>query len=284
MNQCELINLLEKESETYRQFERLYKRCKHSLDEFYLTFQDNNGPTLSLAQLQKMTQEIQGLSQRVIELENKIETVSKRLRTCDKTQRKEKCVAYIDRKLLPSEKKLLQPGEGSCTELKRITVDNLSAKRVPDCSRSRSCRLLGGEPVQRPKVKRNRRAREAMRSREASAAVIGKKQKPKQVDSDKRKMTRGTAAADKKDSTTAVIETPERDNESVLYMQVNKFIPKVLSELEVFHQTFIQACDSKERQIDEKTARDVLQVMGDQLKVLENMECRLRDAKDKSHK
>lgn len=234
---------------TYQQLAKLYRQCKDALDEFYEVFQRKSEDSkdldtfLSLTELKEISKEIQALSNRVIELEGKIESVSRMFATRAKTEH----IAYSDRKLLPQEKMLLEGGQ---------------VKRG---------RLLGGGGSRgRSKSKKKTNA---LKTKEVTCS---NNSEPVDDNGGVEPINLGRQECEGSVRSTC----PGEDNATDSYEKVYKLIPELLAKFEEFHRSFVEACDS-EKNIESTTAADILKAMDDHLKLLERLERRLSDKRGK---
>lgn len=276
----QLSSLIDKDSVAYKQLDKLYGRCKASLDEFYHEFQtkteEMNNRDLdsfqNLTNLQTISKEIQALSSRVIELEGKIDSVSK----CDKSPKP--TAAFLDRKLLPCEvnRGLIKPVAGGS--------GGYVAKGFPAL---RTDKLLGGnaEAVPKEHSKHRKARKEVSRSKggghRSSADLSPVPLREEETDS-RVSATRRNDHQPEVGATTHQNQNHQPSNKAPApYEKVYKLIPELLSKFEEFHQSFGEACDSG-KQIEPAAATDILKVIDEHLKLLESLEMRLSGCRDKS--
>lgn len=306
MQRTNLEELIHQEETTYTELEALYNKCKGSLEEFNRIFQTKSEALnkreleslKSLNQLSGLSKDIQGLSQRVILLEDKIDCVAKTIRTSqDRT---------VEAKLLPGQKKTdgddkkLMPGcsnsrrnatrSPTCSALTRQPSPRSYSQKASVVSGGGGPKLLGGEAenktLQATAVTETNpsKTKEVSWSKEAARTTIPGKSSHspalpvKRVEKSKicRKATTPTPAAPHS-SAGAARPDPLAVNCSAMpdsFDKVYKQIPELLSKFEEFHRSFSRACDAGQ-QIEPDTADDILKVMDGHLRLLENLECRL---------
>lgn len=253
-----LEHLIEKEHVTYQQLESMYNQCKASLDEFNAIFHHKKELVnskdmetfLNLKHLQNISKDIQSLSNRVIQLEKKIECFSKTVLKGGNQNNNNSSPAPNDRKKLPGQSHSQGGDERPRAREKSSSMSTGTPLIIPETI-DRELTLRGGSETPPP---------QPLPRRGAVSGYSRRKEKGVTWSSDKRNGG--------KSQTTPAIECDSYD-------KVSKLIPELLDKFEEFHRCFSRALKS-EQTIDLSTAANILKVMDGQRKLLEKLEVRLR--------